>query len=201
MTGDTGRSGGLERLRHVVRRVRGIALARVQLRGARLGRRVAANGRVIADLRGALVLGDRVTLRGGPIPTHLCVHPGATLVIGPECVVSFGASLEARARVELGARCMIASMVRIADVDDDGGPPRPIAVGDDVWIAHGAILGPGVTVGAGAVIAAGSVVVDDVPPAHIASGNPARVAPLALVSREAAPPNAGPVSAGRSRTA
>lgn len=51
----------------------------------------------------------------------------------------------------------------------------PITVGDDVWIAAGAIVLKGVTIGPGAVIGAGSVVTRDVPANAIAVGNPARV--------------------------
>ena len=52
--------------------------------------------------------------------------------------------------------------------------PQP-AIGNDVWIARGAIVLRGVTIGDGAVIAAGSVVTKDVPPFAIVAGNPARL--------------------------
>lgn len=52
---------------------------------------------------------------------------------------------------------------------------RPVEVGHDVWIGHGAFIRAGVKVGHGAVIAAGSVVVKDVPPYAIVGGNPATV--------------------------
>ncbi len=50
---------------------------------------------------------------------------------------------------------------------------RPIKIGNDVWIGHGALIMPGVTVGDGAVIGAMSVVTKDVPPYGIVTGNPA----------------------------
>lgn len=52
---------------------------------------------------------------------------------------------------------------------------KPVALGPDVWVGHGAILLPGVTVGAGAAIGAGAVVTKDVPAFAVAVGNPARV--------------------------
>jgi maltose O-acetyltransferase len=156
----------------------------VALRHARLGSRVGATGRISADVRGTCLVGDRVTFRGGMIPTHLCVKPGAVLAVGDDALLNYGVSIEAQERVEIGARCMLGSMVRVADVDHDG--PRPVRIGDDVWIAHGAIICPGVTIGRGAVVSAGSVVSCNVPPEHLASGNPARAVPLALLSRASA---------------
>ncbi|GAA4335153.1 Vat family streptogramin A O-acetyltransferase [Mucilaginibacter gynuensis] len=49
------------------------------------------------------------------------------------------------------------------------------AVGNDVWIGHGATIMPGVKIGNGAVIATGSVVTRDVPDYAIVGGNPAKL--------------------------
>jgi acetyltransferase-like isoleucine patch superfamily enzyme len=48
-----------------------------------------------------------------------------------------------------------------------------IVVGNDVWIATGAIITNGVTIGDGAVIHPGAVVFEDVGPYGIVRGNPA----------------------------
>lgn len=52
---------------------------------------------------------------------------------------------------------------------------RPVIIGDDVWIGHGAILMHGVSIGCGAIVAAGSIVTKDVPPFAIFGGNPAQM--------------------------
>jgi maltose O-acetyltransferase len=73
---------------------------------------------------------------------------------------------------------MVAPMVRLADRSE--GASGPLSIGDDVWIAHGAIIAPGITIGSGAVISAGAVVTKDVPPQSLAIGNPARCLSLTL---------------------
>lgn len=161
-----------------------LARARIFLRGAKLGPRVGASGRVRARIAGNCRIATRVTFRGGMLPTELVVHPGALLTLGEESVLNYGALIEAYERIEIGSRCMLASLVRICD--REGEHVAPIEIGNDVWIAHGAIIGPGVKIGDGSVIGAGSVVTSDVPPAHLASGNPARSVPLTLVTREPA---------------
>ena len=51
---------------------------------------------------------------------------------------------------------------------------RAVAVGNDVWIGHGATVLSKVTVGDGAVIGSGAVVTKDVPPYAIVGGVPAK---------------------------
>lgn len=58
--------------------------------------------------------------------------------------------------------------------------PRPIMIGDDVWIGARVTILPGVHVGNGSVIGAGSVVTKDVPPYSIVGGNPAKVIRMRL---------------------
>ena len=50
---------------------------------------------------------------------------------------------------------------------------KPIALGDEVWLAARTIVGPGVTVGNGAVLALGSVATRDLASWHIHQGLPA----------------------------
>jgi len=49
-----------------------------------------------------------------------------------------------------------------------------VIIGNDVWIAHGALILSGVTIGDGAVIGARAVVTKDVKPYEIVGGNPAK---------------------------
>jgi len=51
---------------------------------------------------------------------------------------------------------------------------RPINIGENVWIAAEAFIGPGVTIGDMAVIGARSVVVRDQPARMVCAGHPCR---------------------------
>ncbi len=51
---------------------------------------------------------------------------------------------------------------------------KSITIGNDVWIATGAMVMPGVTIGDGAVIHPGAVVFDYVAPYTVVRGNPAK---------------------------
>ena len=52
---------------------------------------------------------------------------------------------------------------------------KPVKIGNDVYIGHGAMVMPGVTIGDGAIVGASAVVTKNVPPYAIVAGNPARL--------------------------
>jgi putative colanic acid biosynthesis acetyltransferase WcaF len=51
---------------------------------------------------------------------------------------------------------------------------KTVTIQDEVWIATGVFIAPGVTIGEGAMIGAKAVVLNDVAPAKIVAGNPAK---------------------------
>ncbi len=53
--------------------------------------------------------------------------------------------------------------------------PKPIVIGNDVWIGRRVMIMPGVHIGNGVVIGAGGVVARDIPDDSLACGVPARV--------------------------
>lgn len=55
------------------------------------------------------------------------------------------------------------------------GKQGAIVIGNDVWIGAASIVISGVSIGDGCIIGAGSVVTKNIPPYHVAVGNPARV--------------------------
>lgn len=131
---------------------------------------------------GRLSIGEKATLgpfvvveaRGGEI------RIGARTTVGPFCM------LNGQGGLEIGNDCLIASHVvfipenHVFDRSDvtireQGGTRKGIRIGDDVWLATGAVVLDGVSIGQGAVIGAGAVVTRDVPAYAIAVGVPARV--------------------------
>ncbi len=157
----------------------GALRARVLFRGCRCGELVNAQGRVRVEGRSGIDIGDRVQFERGMIASELVCADDAELVIGAETGFNYGVSLRAARSIRIGKRCMIASMVHVRDHDRER--TAPVVIGDDVWIAHGAMIEPGVTIGNGSVISTGSVVVSDVPPHSIAIGNPATTLPISIM--------------------
>lgn len=159
----------------------GILRGRIVLRRARLGWRVYVGGRMKVVAAGEITIGDLACFFGGMIASELICHAGARLFIGSHAELNYGVSIEARDSIRIGDRCKIGSLVRIADASQ--GQAGPVVIGNDVWLAHGAIIEPGVTIGDGSVVSAGSVVTTSIPPGSLAVGNPARPVRLDVMGK------------------
>ena len=59
--------------------------------------------------------------------------------------------------------------------DPRASQPKPIIIGNNVWLGEGVKVLKGVTIGENTVIGAGSVITKDIPANVIAAGNPCRV--------------------------
>jgi acetyltransferase-like isoleucine patch superfamily enzyme len=153
-----------------------------RLRGVSIEDRVAVLGRApkIAGA-GRITLGSRVSFRGFGARSWFHVHEGATIAIGARSFINSGVMIDAASSVMIGERCLIGDAVVIQDsnyheIDEGAGVKvAPVSIGDNVWIARGAIILPGVAIGDHSVIGAGSVVTRNVPARVVAAGNPARV--------------------------
>lgn len=181
-------TGGLQVWLGRAQRLTGFLRARLSLPGCAVAPWVCVTGkvRVVAD-SGAVTVGRSVVLCGGLTPTELIATSGAKLRIGSWSVINHGVRLQALGtNISIGERCLVASGVRILALG-----ARPTKIGDDVWIAHGAVIESGVQIGAGSVVGAGAVVTEDVPEHSLALGSPARAVPLALMTAAASPCTTG----------
>jgi maltose O-acetyltransferase len=118
------------------------------------------------------------------LPRFQCDY-GTQITIGANCFLNYDAILLDCAPISIGDNVSIgprAQLVTALHPVDDHDARRAgwesasaIAVGDNVWLAAGVIVCPGVTIGANSVIGAGSVVISDIPANVLAAGNPCRV--------------------------
>jgi maltose O-acetyltransferase len=157
--------------------------ARWQLRACdQVGSWTRVIGRVTIQNNGKMIVGSRVRMHSHHARSIFTTFSHGILTIGDRTFINYGADFVATGSVSIGSDCLIGTHVSILDndfhdlVDRERLPdPRPVVIGDNVWIGNRAIILSGVTVGAGSVIGAGSVVVHDVPSGTLAAGNPARV--------------------------
>ena len=108
---------------------------------------------------------------------------GYQIEIGSRSFINFSAVILDSAPVRIGDDVQIGPGVQLVTpthpLDPDERRTRiefaaPITICDDVWLAAGVIVCPGVTIGAATVVGAGSVVTTDLPPRHLCFGTPCR---------------------------
>ncbi len=126
-------------------------------------------------------------VRVSPRGVILLVHRMRGVKIGRSCFIDPSATLETAypERISIGDDVRIAAgailMTHIKAphlLVNSGAVPivdKPIQLKDHCFIGVNAIIMPGVVVGEGCVVASGAVVLSDVPPFCLVSGNPAKV--------------------------
>ena len=157
--------------------------ARADLRACqRLGPRARLFGRCKVVNYSTIEIGARLLMYGDPVRCDLHAHGGGQLKIGDGVFINYGSSISAHTLVRIGDSCLIGQYAIVMDCDyhdPDGagghGHPRPIVIGDHVWMGARVTVLKGVTIGSGSVIGAGSVVTRDIPAGVLAAGVPAAV--------------------------
>jgi acetyltransferase-like isoleucine patch superfamily enzyme len=101
------------------------------------------------------------------------------LNIGRNCGLS-GTVIGAFSRIEIGDNVKCGANTLITDSDwhlDDkrSGIPKPIFIGNNVWLGVNSVVLKGVKIGENSIIGANSVVTKDIPSNVIAAGNPCKV--------------------------
>jgi maltose O-acetyltransferase len=154
------------------------ARALLALRGSDSEPRIRV-GNLAVEGRERVRVGHHTKFQPGMTPTRLIAHEGGRIAMGCRNLINYGNRIEAWRSITIGDRCLMGSRVSICDRGPAG--DAPIVIGDEVWIAHGASIDPGVTIESGSVIAAGAVVRGNVPADSVAIGNPARCMSLRML--------------------
>jgi acetyltransferase-like isoleucine patch superfamily enzyme len=107
------------------------------------------------------------------------VQIGKDTVISPHCVLYGAGGITIGKNFDMGPGSMIFSSRSTYEPERKAGGQHhvfgQVAIGDDVIVYAGCIIGPNVRIGDGSVIGAGSVVLSDVPPSSLYVGSPARL--------------------------
>jgi len=126
--------------------------------------------------KGTLISGRMQLIGAGPIERRL--------IVGERCYFTTPLFVDLSSPITIGHDVTIGHHVVLVTADHEiGSPwrragevnPKPIAIGDGVWIAARVTVLPGARIGAGAVVGAGSLVKGEIPPGVLAAGVPARV--------------------------
>jgi acetyltransferase-like isoleucine patch superfamily enzyme len=103
--------------------------------------------------------------------------------IAENTFINYGCMFNTSAPISIGKNCDVGMGVLFATSTHElGGPthragkacPKPISVGDGVWVGARAVILPGVRIGSGAVVAAGAVVVGNIESNSLYAGVPAK---------------------------
>lgn len=119
-------------------------------------------------------IGEGVLIR----PTAKVTYPWKVKV-GARSWIGDHAELYSLGPIQIGSDAVISQHVYLCagthDYTKIGFPlvAKPIHIEDQVWIATGCFVAPGVTIGKGSIIGARSLVQDDMPAVMICKGNPA----------------------------
>jgi acetyltransferase-like isoleucine patch superfamily enzyme len=140
-----------------------------------------------------LIIEDNVTINSDNYGYHVNMFNTSKIMADkPNAIIKIGAKtrfhgscIHAYTKIEIGKNCLIAANCQIIDGNghdisfpnvenriNTTGTSKPVIIEDNVWLATGVVVLPGVTIGKGSIITANSVVHKDIPQNVIAGGNP-----------------------------
>lgn len=113
---------------------------------------------------------------------HCCIlqaEKGGEIIIGDDCGFS-GVSIVSHKSVVIGNSVLFGTNVMVGDRNDHENlypewQPKPVRIGNNVWVGMNSIIMRGVTIGDNSIVGAGSIVTKDIPANVIAAGNPCRI--------------------------
>lgn len=154
--------------------------------------------------RGVTVLGHKMKFPKSKLETRLLVESNATLNLGPNTTISYGADVEVfqnatltfkgHGGANIGLTVICGNHIEFGDgvmmgrhvtVRDNNGShyinrqgyknSMPVIIGDKAWLCESCTIMNGVKVGDGAIVGAKSFVISKVPAHTMVSGHPAQV--------------------------
>jgi acetyltransferase-like isoleucine patch superfamily enzyme len=151
--------------------------------GIQLGPRLLGNGRLRISGPGRVVLeADVNAWSHAEVNRLITTRPEAVIHIGRHARLN-GCTIIAAKQIDIGADCVLGSCEIRDHLPYSESPAErrrpgralPVVVEDNVWIGGQVSVLPGVRIGRDTVVGIHAVVFDDIPPAVIVGGNPARV--------------------------
>ena len=107
---------------------------------------------------------------------------GKNIKVGKNVFINSCCKFQDQGGIEIGDGVLIGHNVTLATLNHDERPqfrqyiyPKPIKIGNNVWIGSNATILQGVTIGDGAIVGANAVVTKDIPENTIVAGVPAKV--------------------------
>lgn len=162
---------------------------KLKLWGVNIGRRSRFGGNIIVyrDVNSKITIGDdcrfnsnsHFNFRGINHVSIIQSVGGGNITIGDRFGGS-GVSIVSSLNVTIGNDVMCGTNVIIGDRNDHEGRypewlPKPVKIGNNVWIGMNSIVMRGVTIGNNVVIGAGSIVTKDIPSNVVAAGTPCKI--------------------------
>lgn len=106
---------------------------------------------------------------------------GKNIEIGKNVFINAGCKFQDQGGITIKDGVLIGHNVVLATLNHNINPnkrgdmqPKPIVIGENVWIGSNSTILPGVTIGKGSIIAAGAVVTKDVDENVVVGGVPAK---------------------------
>ena len=107
---------------------------------------------------------------------------GVNIKVGKNVFINACCKFQDQGGITIGNGVLIDHNVTLATLNHDERPqyrqnifPKPINIGDNVWIGSNATILSGVTIGDGAIVGANALVTKDVPKNTIVAGIPAKI--------------------------
>lgn len=103
------------------------------------------------------------------------IHVGKRTFLNSGCKFQDQGGIYIGDDVLIGHNVVIATLNHLVDPEKRSGMiPKPVRIGNKVWIGSNSTILPGIEIGEKSIVGAGSVVTKNVAPNTIVAGNPAR---------------------------